>query len=692
MTELTERNSRHYDQLPSKDSIRLIQLQAAVHSEPISFSLAITSFPDSSPYHALSYCWGDAGDVVQTECNNEPFYVTSNLYSALQRLRSFYGHCRFWVDAICINQHNAVERSDQVAIMRQIYKCAERVDVWLGCSDTDTVTAVSAIENLAIQWCSSAYGPDSRAGWVERLRMEDDSGKVLASIPDIAEGSEDYWKVTGDLFRRPWFTRLWVIQEVQSCRDVLVHCGETSIEWEFVALVARWRHRQLQLRTLDSHSKSRGVRQVQTMRERLTSRRAVPFLQILGYARNSQSTDPRDKVFSMLHHPINPESDVEQPMPSSYLSNSERDGKFSSSAGHLGMRADYSRQTSEIYREVAIRSVQQCSSLEIFDYAGSDDSLKKLSSDHPSWVPRWDLTDNYMPQPSASFLYDASAGTKLGLSSMNHANILLRGIRLGKVSYADCVMPIGSQESVDKCQMLSSSSKLGTDWLMSLSRLIVHDQYESRFGNDRALERTTDSPERHFADFAAFIMDRNHGRDSIETFIPLVRFWCSECGDLIANSNSVGNDCPLRWACSSCSTGEYDLCDSCYDKGHRCPSQGHNTSRLPITSLHYIPDEAVLQRLREASPGGDALAFSARVRSQAWRRTFISTASGFIGCSTQGTREGDIVVIFFGAKTPSTLRRHGKYYQLIGPCYIHGVMDGEAIESGAFVEEEFDLR
>lgn len=44
------------------------------------------------------------------------------------------------------------------------------------------------------------------------------------------------------------------------------------------------------------------------------------------------------------------------------------------------------------------------------------------------------------------------------------------------------------------------------------------------------------------------------------------------------------------------------------------------------------------------------------------------------------TRTGDLVVVFFGGRVPFILRQHDSSYILVGECYIHGIMDGEAID------------
>jgi hypothetical protein len=50
--------------------------------------------------------------------------------------------------------------------------------------------------------------------------------------------------------------------------------------------------------------------------------------------------------------------------------------------------------------------------------------------------------------------------------------------------------------------------------------------------------------------------------------------------------------------------------------------------------------------------------------------------------------EGDFIAVFLGFTVPFVLRRvhgtvgaHSNEYQLIGHCYVHGIMDGELIEA-----------
>ncbi|KAK1990544.1 hypothetical protein LX36DRAFT_592401, partial [Colletotrichum falcatum] len=97
-------------------------------------SCELTTWPiRSAPaYHAISYTWGDANAVRQITVNGSRASVTENCFYALSQ--AFSGApggggsgCYFWVDSVCINQHDAAEKSRQVKMMGSIYQNAASV-------------------------------------------------------------------------------------------------------------------------------------------------------------------------------------------------------------------------------------------------------------------------------------------------------------------------------------------------------------------------------------------------------------------------------------------------------------------------------------------------------------------------------------------------------------------------------------
>ncbi|KAK6428397.1 hypothetical protein LTR95_015455 [Oleoguttula sp. CCFEE 5521] len=148
-----------YEALPGPRYIRVLVLKPAMAaSDPLIAELDILDLGPALPpipqrertpeglvsmisfrrlsYNALSYSWAmDDGDASfsrgMTLCDKTKC-ITQNLAEGLYRIRSRTESRRLWVDAVCINQINVVERNAQVAMMFDIYVLAKRVDIWLG--------------------------------------------------------------------------------------------------------------------------------------------------------------------------------------------------------------------------------------------------------------------------------------------------------------------------------------------------------------------------------------------------------------------------------------------------------------------------------------------------------------------------------------------------------------------------------
>jgi Heterokaryon incompatibility protein (HET) len=108
----------------------------------------MTGLPVVPTYEALSYTWGDHSVTALIQVNGIELQITLNLFRALQRLRKGRKKRVLWVDALCIDQSNLAERSEQVPRMRSIYQRAERVVVWLGDATEDSDLAVDTLEGL----------------------------------------------------------------------------------------------------------------------------------------------------------------------------------------------------------------------------------------------------------------------------------------------------------------------------------------------------------------------------------------------------------------------------------------------------------------------------------------------------------------------------------------------------------------
>jgi Heterokaryon incompatibility protein (HET) len=124
----------------SNREIRIVTISPSVEkSAPIECTTSEISLDKTPGYYALSYCWGDPSITAPMHIDGVEVQVTANLDVALRHFRAAEGELRdkrpqmrWWIDAICINQSDLDERSQQVQLMGDIYSGASRVVVWLG--------------------------------------------------------------------------------------------------------------------------------------------------------------------------------------------------------------------------------------------------------------------------------------------------------------------------------------------------------------------------------------------------------------------------------------------------------------------------------------------------------------------------------------------------------------------------------
>lgn len=96
------------------------------------------AFLDNCPsFEALSYTWDGQQPDVQITCCGKALLVTKNCHSILRGLRRREPRA-LWIDAICIDQSSSVERNNQVRLMGDIYRKADKVLIWPGECDFKT--------------------------------------------------------------------------------------------------------------------------------------------------------------------------------------------------------------------------------------------------------------------------------------------------------------------------------------------------------------------------------------------------------------------------------------------------------------------------------------------------------------------------------------------------------------------------
>ncbi|KAI1759272.1 heterokaryon incompatibility protein-domain-containing protein [Hypoxylon sp. FL1150] len=274
----------------NRNAIRLLQLEPGAYDDPLRGHLdRIDIAKAQQKYTALSYVWGrpDYNQRHFIRIGNGYLQIWGNLNNALRTLRSENRVITLWVDALCINQQDFMEKSEQVQLMTQIYSSAAGVHSWMGDATPASTVGVEILSYLL------GDGPfDDGAPWHRRPASE------------VAEG-------LNDVIGREYFQRIWIVQEAAVGRRVTLQVGPLSIRWE-AADTRRFltRIKLLEISPLWTapapESPAVDFRALRELLEQADAKRAgyhpaaPTLLDIVHTMRHMHSTDPRDKIFGLM--------------------------------------------------------------------------------------------------------------------------------------------------------------------------------------------------------------------------------------------------------------------------------------------------------------------------------------------------------------------------------------------------------
>lgn len=201
------------------DAIRLLKFKPGRPGDAIHCQLRHVPMRKTPLYIALSYVWGSNSNSKRLTVNGHTFMVTDNLHEALDQLRTHYRRFRrlyIWIDAICINQLDNVEKSRLVPCMTETYGNAAVVLCWLGPSRPGDAPALRDI-NRHVTRISRRYARAIGLAppFPEELRPE--------------SPTEDVKDCLRHLIDRPWFSRVWTLQEAAAdSGDCVIQVGGFS--------------------------------------------------------------------------------------------------------------------------------------------------------------------------------------------------------------------------------------------------------------------------------------------------------------------------------------------------------------------------------------------------------------------------------------------------------------------------------
>ncbi|KAH8650825.1 heterokaryon incompatibility protein-domain-containing protein [Tricladium varicosporioides] len=166
-------------------------------------------------YEALSWSWGKSRAEHQIHVRKDHgicrLKVSRDLIWALKHLRRPHEDRILWIDAICINQLDNIERNHQVENMAVLYDQASNVCVWLGRDNEESKMAIEFIKNEIMQF----------QNFDELCERKENTNK---------------WKALLSLMQRSWFSRRWVVQEIALSRKATIHCGADTLDWKHFAI------------------------------------------------------------------------------------------------------------------------------------------------------------------------------------------------------------------------------------------------------------------------------------------------------------------------------------------------------------------------------------------------------------------------------------------------------------------------
>ena len=231
-----------YKPLPEGPLIRLLSIHPSDRLDnPLVCDVHVVSLADEPSYAALSYCWGNPTRNCSLTCNERIVPITHSLYRALKRFRRTESRTLIWADAICINQDDNAERSKQVLLMTQIYRQARTTYVYLGEPEDQphSPNAVDALEKWILARARAAAETHISISDLISLMHNNRDTTVDTLLRDVLSASTfpdrrqvAAWMAWQLLFTRPWFSRIWVIQEATaSPESTIIQIGAFGVSW-----------------------------------------------------------------------------------------------------------------------------------------------------------------------------------------------------------------------------------------------------------------------------------------------------------------------------------------------------------------------------------------------------------------------------------------------------------------------------
>lgn len=324
----------HYTPLKSPFNFRTLEVEPGQRESDIHCSLHEGSPGDGTVYYALSYVWGAPVFPHKIYCHDGTLFITESLFTALRNYRRADQPVTMWVDAICINQEDMAERSQQVLLMQEIYSESKQLWIWLG-EDSDYCSEAFQYMSDVLEIFGFPPGPD-----VENVALVGDMIVVAMN------------KITGEsmigleqLFSNTWFRRAWTFQEVVCGPNAQISVGSLTLAFDVLsnwAILARCFSIP---GGIFSSSARLAMGQADVIKSSKTKRSKLYPMAITMRVR--LATDPRDKIYSLMG--------------------------IATDLDSLPFRPDYNIAVDTLYRDFAVHIITHSDDLDLLKFCNNID-------------------------------------------------------------------------------------------------------------------------------------------------------------------------------------------------------------------------------------------------------------------------------------------------------------------------------
>lgn len=682
--------------LPDGDHIRILSLAPSANvSDPIHAELSVVRLADEPTFIALSYVWGTSVGTVREDhlsmtscanianvmnklpitCNGEQFLVTENLDSALRQLRSEDKERILWIDAICIDQKNDSERGYQVNLMKDIYRMATVVVIWLGDADADSDLVFPLCEKMVenrfdplkdlISRLDIIMGPDreqilektmkeAKKRNAEKAREEARLASASNTASDAANPSPKTSEVDGTiadatdeevdvsdasdeeisaflrLIDRPWFTRCWVLQEVCLAKQAVLLCGTQAIDWDIFyagfAITIFLSEKGLRGRPEQLYRKALLL--IGMLRPKLNNEsspyQGVSILWLLRRVLTLDATDARDKIYAIL----------------GLL------GKEDSR--ELNIIPDYGVSIEECYQKTSLIIMSQMKNLDILH----TDRIFNSTLNLPSWVTDWRSLPTSSPiclDPHSYFItreeggdrpFSASLSTQWApITGPDARTLRLFGYDFDEIIQVEDILEVPAIDHNDIAAMGSSFSNIKN--FMKKLFLGLGSYFDT------------------LVKWEALAMSKTYSK------------------------YPTGEDTETVFALTMC-TDSIDSPELALQRFQKWRKVLRGPRKITFLKNLGINDGFYKTMVATAGIGSGIKVMDDRVYATAtettlWRR-LARTKKGYLAVIPSQAVVGDHVALYKGGRMPFVVRRlrEDDKRELIGPCYVHGIMYGES--------------